>query len=107
MQKSLMVNNMIRQNRNSIKLKLVIFLVIYAALAIFSFSWYNTLTSINCDLTKPLPSNPVKTGSSEDATQNCSQDLHFHWIKFYGINGLIYGAPLLVLVINAKKGSRN
>ncbi len=97
---------MIGQNRNSIKLKMAVFIAIYVALAVFSFSWYNTLTSINCDLTKPLPSNPVKTGSSEDTSQNCSQELHFHWIKFYGINGLIYGATILVLVMNAKKGNR-
>ncbi len=98
---------MIRQTRNSIKMKMVALIAIYAALVAFSFSWYNTLTGINCDLTKPLPSNPVKTGSIDDSSQNCTQELHFHWIKFYGINGLIYGASIFVLVMNVKKSSQN
>ena len=86
---------------------MMIFIVIYAALSVFSLAWYNALTNINCDITSTLPPNPVRTGSSEDAAHSCSEQLHFHWIKFYGINGLIYGASLLVIAVNVKKGNRN
>lgn len=98
---------MIRQNKNFVNLKMVVFIAIYAALMTFSLAWYHTLTNINCDLTHPKPSNSVKTGSPEDVAQNCSEQLHFHWLKFYGINGLIYGASLFAFVANIKKSNKN
>lgn len=94
---------MIRQNKRSIKLRLIILIAIYAALIPFSLAWYNTLVSIDCNLTQPLSSNSVKVGSSEERTQNCGQQLSFHWIKFYGINGVIYGASLIAFVANMRK----
>ncbi|SRR5579885_3645402 len=97
----------IRQNKKSNNVKLVIFIVIYAALVVFSLAWYNALTSIDCDITHTLPSNPVRVGSSQDVSHSCSDELNFHWIKFYGINGLIYGASLFIFVANARKKNRN
>lgn len=94
---------MIRQNKRSIKLKLIILVVIYAALIPFSLVWYNTLTHIDCNITQPLSSNSVKIGSSEERAQSCGQQLSFHWIKFYGINGAIYVASLVAFVVNMKK----
>jgi hypothetical protein len=94
---------MIRQNRRSIKLRLVILIAIYVALIPFSVVWYNTLANIDCNMTQPLSSNSVKVGSSEEKNQSCGQQLGFHWIKFYGINGAIYGASLIAFVVNMKK----
>ncbi|NHI03145.1 hypothetical protein DYY67_0266 [Candidatus Nitrosotalea sp. TS] len=94
---------MIRQNKRSIKLRLVILVAIYAALIPFSLVWYSTLTHIDCNITKPLSSNSVKIGSSEERAQSCGQQLSFHWIKFYGINGAIYAASLVAFVVNMKK----
>ncbi|MFZ1076540.1 MAG: hypothetical protein WAN47_03815 [Nitrosotalea sp.] len=94
---------MIRQNKRSIKLRMIILIAIYAALIPFSLAWYNTLANIDCNLTQPLSSHSVKMGSSEEKTQNCGQQLGFHWIKFYGINGAIYGASLIAFVVNMKK----
>ncbi|MGI0047174.1 MAG: hypothetical protein ACREBB_08310 [Nitrosotalea sp.] len=98
---------MIRQNKHSIKSKMIVLIVIYVALIAFSLVWYNTLTGMNCNIAKTLTSNPVNAGSSEDKTQNCSEQLNFHWIKFYGINGIIYGASLLVFVVNVRKSNKN
>ncbi len=97
---------MIRQ-KNSVNLKIVAFVVIYAALIAFSFAWYNTLTNMSCNLSQPISPHSIKTGSSQDLTQNCSEQLHFHWLKFYGINGLIYGASLFVFVANMRKTNKN
>ena len=98
---------MIRQNRRAMKSKMIVLIVIYVAMIAFSLVWYNTLTAMNCNIAKPLTSNPVNVGSSEEKAQNCSEQLNFHWIKFYGINGIIYGAPLLVFVVNARKSNKN
>ncbi|HKU33138.1 MAG TPA: hypothetical protein VJR22_04770 [Candidatus Nitrosotalea sp.] len=98
---------MIRQNKNFVNLKMVVFIAIYASLIAFSLAWYHTLTNINCDLTQPISSNSVKADSSEGAAQNCSEQLHFHWIKFYGINGLIYGASLFAFVTSIRKSNKS
>lgn len=94
---------MIRQNKHSIKLRLVILVAIYAAMIPFSLAWYNTLTHIDCNITQPLSSNSVKIGSSEERAKSCGQQLGFHWIKFYGINGAIYVASLVAFVVNTRK----
>ncbi|MDE1763558.1 MAG: hypothetical protein KGH88_04850 [Thaumarchaeota archaeon] len=98
---------MIRQSNNPFKIKMLFFIAIYASLAVFSLAWYHVLTNITCDLTKPLSSNKVRTDSSASPAQDCSEQLHFHWIKFYGINGLIYGASIFVLVANVRKNNKN
>ncbi|MDE1829810.1 MAG: hypothetical protein KGI25_05765 [Thaumarchaeota archaeon] len=97
---------MIRQSKNPINLKMIIFICIYAAMIAFSLAWYNALTGIDCTLTN-TKSDLVKVNSSGDGTHNCNEQLHFHWIKFYGINGLSYGASAFVLVANARKRNRN
>ena len=98
---------MIRQNNNQLKITTLVFIAIYASLAMFSLAWYHVLTNINCDLTKPLSSNKVRTDYSASPAQDCSEQLHFHWMKFYGINGLIYGASIFVLVANVRKNNKN
>lgn len=100
------VCDMIRQNRRSIKLKMVVLIVMYVAMTAFSLAWYHTLAGVNCNIAKPLTSNPVNMDSSGEKVQNCSEQLHFHWIKFYGINGIIYGSSLLVF-INVRKNRKN
>lgn len=93
--------------RSSVNLKIIVLIAIYAGLVVFSLAWYHALTNINCDLTLPFSSGSVKTGSSQDTSQNCNEQLHFHWIKFYGINGLIYGASIVVFVVNMRKNHKN
>jgi hypothetical protein len=70
----------------------------------FSLAWYNTLVNIDCNHTKLLESSNVKIESSTgNGQQNCSEQTNFHWIKFYGINGVIYGAQLVALIMTVKK----
>ncbi len=98
---------MIRQSKHPIKLKAIVLVIMYVGLIVFSLLWYDALTGMNCSVSKPMTSYPVNMSSSEAKIQNCNEQLHFHWIKFYGINGIIYGASLLVIVVNARKGKRN
>ncbi len=97
---------MIRQNKRSIKLRLIILIAVCMALVPFSLVWYNTLTNIDCNLAGSL-SNPVKIGSSEERTKSCSEQLGFHWIKFFGINGAIYGASLIAIIANIRKANKS
>ena len=96
---------MIKQNKSSINPRMVVFICIFAAMIAFSLAWYNALTGIDCNLSKTLQSSPTNA-SSGDGAHDCNEQLNFHWIKFYGINGLIYGASAFAFVANARKRNR-
>lgn len=93
---------MIRKN-NSVKIKFFILIGIYVALVPFSFAWYSTINGINCSHIKSNELTTVKINTSTDNEQTCLQKINFHWIKFYGINGIIYSVPLAALLISVKK----
>jgi hypothetical protein len=97
---------MIRQDKKS-KTRFIIFLALYAVLVPFSLAWYNTLINIDCNHAQGVESNPVKIDSSENGQQNCMQQTNFHWVKFYGINGVMYGAPLAALIMTIKRKGTN
>ena len=98
---------MIGQSKKSINPKTIIFIAIYVAMIAFSLAWYHALTGIDCTLATNTQSSLVKISSSGDGMRNCSEQLHFHWIKFFGINGLIYGASAFAFVANTRKRQRN
>ena len=98
---------MIRQNKKSTRTRVIILLVLYAVLVPFSTAWYGTIISIDCNV-KHSESSLVKTGSSSDGKQqNCLEQKNFHWIKFYGINGTIYGTQLAALIMTVKRKDTN
>lgn len=98
---------MIREKK-PIRTRVIVLIALYAVLIPFSFAWYNTLINTDCNNTKPFESNNVKIDSSATNTQqNCLEQTTFHWIKFYGINGMIYGAQLVALIMTVKKKSLN
>lgn len=97
---------MIREKKH-IQTKIIVLIALYAIFIPFSIAWYNMLTNIDCNNTKPFESNNVNTDSStNNKQQNCLEQTHFHWIKFYGINGMIYGAQLIALIMTMKKKNR-
>ncbi|MGI0073628.1 MAG: hypothetical protein ACREA3_07435 [Nitrosotalea sp.] len=93
---------MIREKKS--KTRVIVLIVLYVAFIPFSLAWYNTLVNIDCNHTKSFESGNVKIGPSTDnVQQNCSEQANFHWIKLYGINGVIYGAQLVALIMTVKK----
>lgn len=96
---------MIRQNENSRNLKMIIFVTICIMMIAFSLAWYHALAGIDCALARSSHSNNVGLNSSGDKAHNCNEQLYFHWIKFFGINGVIYGAAVFVFVTRARKNN--
>lgn len=97
---------MIRQDKKSFHLKLIILAAVCMVMVVFSLSWYHALTSIDCALSKDEQAGVVKVDSLEGKINDCNVQLHFHWIKFIGINGLIYGATALAFVASVMKRKR-
>lgn len=98
-----MRKNMIREKK-PLQTKAIVLLALYVVLVPFSFAWYNVLVSIDCNHVKPFESNSIKIDSfTYDKQQNCLEQTNYHWMKFYGINGMIYGAQLVALIMTVKK----
>jgi hypothetical protein len=90
------------QNKRANKLKIVILISMISVFIPFTVIWYDLLTDFNCNELKSPESDHVKIGSIGDKQQNCYQQTNFHWVMFYGINGVIYSSPLLVLILKAR-----
>ena len=45
----------------------------------------------------------TKNNPSLDGDQNCTQKTDIHWALFYGINGMVYGVPLLTVFLKSKR----
>ena len=93
---------MIREKK-PLPTKTIVLVALYVVLIPFSLAWYNTLISIDCNHVKPFESNNVKIDTSNNTPLNCLEQTNYHWIKFYGINGLIYGVQLVALIMTVKK----
>jgi len=92
------------REKKPMRTKAIILIALYVVLVPFSLAWYNTLVNIDCNRIKPFESNNVNMDSSTDnKQQNCLEQTHFHWIKFYGINVILYGTQLVALIMTVKR----
>lgn len=97
---------MIRQNKNRFNRKVLVFVAVYAVLVVFSVAWYTALANMRCELNHSNASGHVSDGINGDSAHNCSEQLYFHWVKFLGIDGLLYGAPLTLIFVKTRKPTR-
>jgi len=91
------------QNKKSIKTNLIILTILCAVFIPFSIGWYNALTNLHCE---QKFSDTIDIKSSLTGTPaNCNQHTNFHWLLFYGVNGVIYSLPAIAFAIktNYKK----
>ncbi|VVC05222.1 Uncharacterised protein [uncultured archaeon] len=91
------------KEKKSVRTRSFILIGLYAVLIPFSLAWYNTLIGIDCNHTKTFESVNVKIDSYTGNKQNCLEQTDFHWVKFYGINGVLYSAQLVALIMTVKK----
>ena len=88
------------QNINSIKSNLIILSILCAVFIPFSIGWYNALTT-HCEQKFSDMIN-IKSSQTEENT-NCSEHANFHWLVFYGVNGVIYSLPAIAFAISTNK----
>ena len=96
---------MTEQEKRSKKLKLIILIALPAVFIPVSYAWYDTLYNINCKQSMSSASNDIVVHETLDKKNNCLQQTSFHWIAFYGINGMIYGIPLVAVVAKARRSN--
>ena len=95
------ITPMIRQDKRPLDLKVAVLVAVYAGLAVFSFVWYDTLVRHYCDGPSVLEKHSASL-PSDGSVQSCIEQLHLHWIKFYGINVAIYGTGAYLIASSWK-----
>lgn len=85
------------QTSKSSQAKMLILIVLVVSFIPFSCLWYSQLTSFKC----------VQSGIMHIhetlGNQNCTQQAGMHWAIFYGINGMIYGVPMMTVAVRLKR----
>lgn len=84
------------QTKKSPQVKMLILMALVVSFIPFSYLWYNQLTNFKC---QEFTTNYLNL----DYHQNCSQKTNMHWVLFYGINGVVYGMPLLTVILQSKR----
>jgi hypothetical protein len=65
-----------------------------------SYLWYGTLSDLDCG--------KIVSGTSHvlDLQDNtCTKKTDTHWAVFYGVNAMIYGVPMLTVILHLRKRS--
>jgi hypothetical protein len=68
-----------------------------------SYLWYGTLTSLDCN---DFTQNHVVTDLNYKQV-NCVPKTSSHWAIFYGLNAVIYGVPLTMILQSTRNRSMN
>ena|SRR2546425_9449577 len=90
------------KDKRTIRLKPILLIALSAVFIPVSYVWYDALSNFTCKESIST-TNYTNVNPTLDKRNNCPLETNFHWIAFYGINGLIYGMPLIVLVQRAKR----
>ena len=91
-------SSMWEQTKKSSQVKILVILILVVSFIPFSYLWYDQLTSFKC-----IMAGSVNIHEANSVNQNCTQQAGMHWAMFYGINGIIYGAPLMTAVLKSKR----
>jgi len=66
-----------------------------------SYLWYDALSNFDCKETG-FDQSHVRI-DLKDKQNNCTQQTSSHWMIFYGFNAMIYGMPLMTLILKSKR----
>lgn len=85
------------QTKKSPQVKMLILIALVVSFIPFSYLWYDQLTNFKCQ--EPSTTNY----SGLNGNQNCTQKTDVHWALFYGVNSMVYGVPLLTVVLKSTR----
>lgn len=66
-----------------------------------SYLWYGTISSLDCGKIMSVE-NHVLVDSHDDT---CTNKTGTHWAVFYGVNAMIYGVPMITVLLHLRKRS--
>lgn len=92
---------MMEQDRRSLKTKLIILIILSAVFIPFSISWYGALEKNKCT-DAVLQTVNINSPASHATPASCQSKYDIHWAIFYGVNGVIYGLPAIVIAMTRK-----
>lgn len=94
------------QGFRTVKGQIIVLIAICATFAPLTLSWYLTLDSLDCkNANVGSESVTVQPLRHSQKQYICYDNMQWHWVAFYGINGLIFGMPVLAVIKTADKNS--
>ena len=86
--------------KKSLKIRTMILIALSVSFVPISYLWYDALSELDC---KKSDQNLLADPS--DVHNVCVSKAGSHWVIFYGINAMIYGMPLVTLILNSRNRS--
>ncbi|MDE1814568.1 MAG: hypothetical protein KGI05_07895 [Thaumarchaeota archaeon] len=86
-------------NTKSIKIRILVLVALSVSFMPISYFWYDALTSLDC---KESAQNHV-VADLNYKQNDCVSKTGSHWAIFYGLNAVIYGVPLVTLLLKPKR----
>ena len=84
--------------RKSLKIRVIILIVLSGSFVPISYLWYGVLSELDCK----KPDQNYMIVNSNDVHNICMPKTDSHWMIFYGVNTMIYGMPLVTLILNSR-----
>ncbi len=81
------------------KVRLLILAALTVSFVPVSYLWYDALTSFDCHQSAQNDIVP----DVNYVQNNCASKTSSHWVIFYGFNAVIYGVPLVTLILQPKR----
>ncbi|MDC8451511.1 MAG: hypothetical protein LV477_01225 [Candidatus Nitrosotalea sp.] len=84
---------------NSLKIKTVILIALSVSFVPISYFWYDALSGLDC---KQYDQNHIIDPGKHSA---CMSTNDTHWMIFFGVNAMVYGMPLALILKSARNRS--
>ena len=91
--------SMMEKGRRSIRTRRIILIILCMIFIPVSFAWYGTLEKYGCG--HDISERPILAISYQHGI-HCDMG-NVHWLVFFGINGIIYGVPSVVVLASLRK----
>lgn len=89
------------QTKKLPQVKMLILIVVVVSFIPFSYLWYEQLTNFKCVGPSMKPN--VHEVNLSDTQNNCALQTSLHWVLFCGINSMMYGVPLMAVILKSKR----
>jgi len=89
------------QTKKLPQVKMLILIVVMVSFIPFSYLWHDQLTNFKC--AEPSMKLNVHEMNLNDNQNNCVLQTSLHWALFCGINSMMYGVPLMAVILKSKR----
>ena len=90
-------------HNKSLKIKTVILIALSVSFVPISYLWYDALSGLECNKSYQNGT-MVNSGGNHNS---CLSQTGTHWVIFYGVNAMVYGMPLALILKSTRNKSQD